>query len=77
MKHDKEICEEVQPYEDEFGIGQEAIARIRLEMAKAEMAKAAPDAFAAGYVNDKWRAMKRRLFYQAQREYYRAKAVLA
>lgn len=64
-------------YPDEFGIGQKAIARIRLEIAARDMAKAAPDAFSTGYVNPEWRAMQRRLFNAARAEADKAQAVLA
>jgi len=67
----------VEPYEDEFGIGQEKIATIRMAGAKAGMRKAAREAFTTAYIPPEWRAMRRRQFEAAQAEYDRAKAVLA
>ena len=65
-----------QPFPDDYGIGQKTVARIRLDMAAEQMAEAAHDAFDRGYQNDKWRAMKRRMFAKARAEHDRAKAVL-
>ncbi len=64
------------PFPDEFNIGQAKVAKIHLEMAKAEMAETYLDAFQLGYVNDEWRAMKRRLFASARKEHDRATAIL-
>lgn len=63
-------------YPDAYRIGQDAVARIHLDMAEEQMASAAPDAFDRGYQNDKWRAMKRRLFAKARADHDRAKGVL-
>lgn len=76
MKHVTNFHEAGQPFPDCFGIGQQKVASIRLEMARRDMAKAAPDAFSLGYVNPEWRAMQRRLFAAARADYERAKAVL-
>ena len=65
-----------QHYPDPYENGQAVVARIRLELAKKGMSRAAPDAFDIGYQNPLWRAAKRRLFYASRADYERAKAVL-
>lgn len=67
----------VQPYVDEYGLGQRTLARINLELAEEALAQAAVDAYAPGYVNPKWREMKRRLADEARDDIARAKAVLS
>ena len=47
--------------------------RIAMEVAMKGMADAAPDAFSTGYMNDDWRAMKRRLFAMFHEQYEAAK----
>lgn len=49
---------------------------IRMEVSMKAMGESALDAFSTGYVNDKWRAMKRRLFARFRAEYEAAKREL-
>lgn len=65
----------VQPLSDDFGIGQRAVARIRLDLAQQEMAEAAPEAFTLRYIPAPWRTMRRRQFQKARAEYERAKVI--
>ena len=77
MKHVPNFNAEIQPFSDDFGIGMEKVARIRLDMSQNDMAMAAKDAFSTGYVNPDWRAMQRRLFDRARADYETAKALLS
>lgn len=63
-------------FDDPFGIGPVAVARIRRDIAEAGMAEAAPEAFSTGYVFDQWRAMRRRQFAAARAQYERAQSIL-
>ena len=65
-----------EPFTDEFNLGQEAVARLRLESAEKGMADNHFDAFTTGYVNPIYRAAKRRIFGWYRSDYERAKAVL-
>lgn len=49
---------------------------IAAEVAAKGMAEAAPDAFSTGYINDEWRAMKRRLFAMFRAQYEAAKEAM-
>lgn len=60
---------------DDFGIGQKAVARIRMETAQGLMAGAAQSAFSTGYVNPTLRAAARGTFYAGRSQYETAKAV--
>lgn len=64
------------PFTDEFGIGQERVAEIRLENANEMLTQAVIEAFSTGYENDDWRAMRRRQFDRALAERQRALGVL-
>ena len=77
MKHVPDFNAVRQPFSDDFGIGMENVARIRLDISKKDMALAAKDAFSTGYINPDWRAMQRRLFDRASADYEAAKAVLS
>lgn len=61
---------------DDFGIGQQAVARIRMAHAMKRMGEAYLDAFQLGYVPPKWRQMRRQQFAEARAEYEQAKEVL-
>ncbi len=63
-------------FTDEFGIGQDKVAKIRLDMAERDMRAAMLEAFSPCYENDEWRAMRRRQFDTALREYRRAQHIL-
>ena len=62
--------------EDSFGIGQVAVARIRMATATDWMGGAAYRAFGTHYVPDEIRKAARATFYAARREYDHAKEVL-
>lgn len=49
---------------------------IAMQVAAKGMAEAAPDAFSTGYINDEWRAMKRRLFAMFRAQYEAAKEAM-
>ncbi len=65
------------PFADEFGLGQERVASIRLELAEETLMESVIEAFSTGYENDEWRAMRRRQFDQAMIDAQRARDVLA
>lgn len=77
MKHVPNFNAAIQPFSDDFGIGMEKVAQIRLDIAQRDMSIAEKDAFSTRYVNPDWRAMQRRLFDRARADYEAAKAVLS
>lgn len=77
MKNVSNFNAAIKPFSDDFGIGMEKVARIRLDISEKDMALAAKDAFSTGYINPDWRAMQRRLFDRASADYEAAKAVLS
>ena len=64
------------PLPDEYGIGQEKVARIRMEVSMKCMGEVVFDAFTPNYRDPEWRAMSRRIYYKNRAEYDRAKAIL-
>lgn len=65
-----------QPFPDEFDLGPHSVARHRLEIAEAEMAKTGPIAFSPGYENEEVRAMNLRRYNAARAMHERATAIL-
>lgn len=65
------------PFPDDFRIGQEKVARIRLEMSEAALQESMIEAFSTGYENEQWQNMRRRQFDAALLEYRRAQYVLS
>lgn len=64
------------PFPDDFGIGQEKVARIRMDVSMKCMGEVVYDAFTPCYRDPEWRAMSRRIFYENRAEYDRAKEIL-
>ena len=66
----------VEAYRDPYGLGQHFEASLALSGAEQILAETARDAFCVGHINEDWRAMQRRRFYEARAQHDRAKAAL-
>ncbi len=60
---------------DDFGIGIKKVAEIRRDIALKEMMEHGPEAFGPPHLWAEWRAMRRRLFNAACREFLEANDV--
>lgn len=67
----------LEPYPDEFGIGQAKCAAHSAETQRDLMARVARDAFGKGYVPPPVRSYARKIFPDVAAEYARARLILA
>ena len=64
------------PLPDDLGVGQVAVAKIRMGIAERRMSAMSVVAFNVGYENDLVRASARRQFYEARENHDYAKRVM-